>query len=1005
MPLSRGNRTGRVHPHQRPTDNSVAILGQNLDDIGEDYENDLHDTVRRGMDDKCRKNYRQRLARIALFWKESCPQYYNVGVREVGTDECNDMKKFYFGRYRTDLVYAGMNVDYVLHFLMQNVTKADGKLKSFQDIRKYRDAILWGSKVAEQRMPQTFFEQTDIYLEAYKKKFVSEKKLGNVDEYATDPIPMPVYQLLLKWSIETNNVFSWFWTLSQWSFMARSASIDPLAFHHFALGVDSIIGKYDDSKADKIGERLSEKNIYANPFNWKMCWWTGMGVYCSVFAEALGKHERLFLRPNVKDGAAATKYCEQMLGIVGEHRDEIMGLMRHDHLNPYGLRKGAATHAVSGTTSSPSIPSIARRGEWSMGAVLDVYWHFSSTGDHYLGRILAGLDPNTPQFGTLPPHWTTPSPLGNPLIKRAMVMLYGPILDAYASKPLNNPIGLLLRCLACVVYHSDDLLDVMVQFPGHDFTNISILHDRALLDGLRALVTTDPILEVMAVPTGIPPHVGMAQQLATIMDMLTDLVEKFGEHGNNLMAKVEEALDTKAWESGHVTGSRLKEILENFQKDSIGAVDRRLEGIRVEFNRAMQRGDEPNVDLEVPRMATQNQGVGAPLSTFAYGGKFYGVPKNFSFPNVRLREAIRFWLFGQTVSSDGHERVRPFRKLTLVMLPRNLNAMFRTKWLPIFKYLQEVLAPQSTETFEDDEDEIEQKYQRALAHLKERVSYCWNKTDPTKFTLGTWSNKTSRSAIMKCGNLRDREKLSEASNRNNVRPYQKRKKKTMDKPLYPFRQRRRIEKQQRRASERDEDNGDETDEDNGDERDEDDGDEEEDAFGLAFPVRNREMTPYQAQRDKEIQEQVTGELDNQQRAARAHRQVAGDAVATDGSLMFVRQPPIDQLPPNYGDNSNISRKRYAQVLDSGSRKQPARKKPPRTTTAGRKKPPPTTTIESPPTCAIQGCTVGTNLKADHKCHNKCGRFFHNLCAQANDLCEEGNELNMYCCMECKTCNK
>jgi hypothetical protein len=207
---------------------------------------------------------------------------------------------------------------------MQNDTKKDGKLKSFQDIRKYRDAILWGSKVADERMPQTFYEKTDIYLMAYKKKFIFEKKNGNVDEYATDPIPMPVYELLLKWSIETNNVFSWFWTISQWNFMARSASIDPLAFRHFNLGVDSIIGKYDDSKADKDGEKLSEKNIYANPSNWNMCWWTGMGIYCSVFAVELEKHERLFLQPGVKEGTAAVKYCEQMLGIVCDHEEEIM---------------------------------------------------------------------------------------------------------------------------------------------------------------------------------------------------------------------------------------------------------------------------------------------------------------------------------------------------------------------------------------------------------------------------------------------------------------------------------------------------------------------------------------------------------------------------------------------------------------------------------------------------------------------------------------------------------
>jgi hypothetical protein len=273
------------------------------------------------------------------------------------------------------------------------------------------------------------------------------------------------------------------------------------------------------------------------------------------FFEKMDIYLEAYKKPNVKDGTAATKYCEQMLGIVGDHGDEIMGLMDHDHLNPYGLCKGVATHAVSGMTSSPSIPSIACRGEWSMGAVLDIYWHFSSTGDHYLGRILGGLDPNTPRFGILSPHWTTPNSLGNDLIKRAMVMLYGPIMDAYEGKPVHNLMGLLLLVLACVVYHSDALLDVMVTLPGHDFMNITIIEDRELLDGLKILVTTDPILEVMAVATGIPPHIDMAQQLDTILDVLTDLVETFEEHGNNLIVKVEEALDTKAWESGHVTES------------------------------------------------------------------------------------------------------------------------------------------------------------------------------------------------------------------------------------------------------------------------------------------------------------------------------------------------------------------------------------------------------------------------------------------------------------------
>jgi hypothetical protein len=44
--LSSRGGTGRIRSHQRPIDNYVPILGENLSDVGEDYENALHDTVR-----------------------------------------------------------------------------------------------------------------------------------------------------------------------------------------------------------------------------------------------------------------------------------------------------------------------------------------------------------------------------------------------------------------------------------------------------------------------------------------------------------------------------------------------------------------------------------------------------------------------------------------------------------------------------------------------------------------------------------------------------------------------------------------------------------------------------------------------------------------------------------------------------------------------------------------------------------------------------------------------
>ena len=148
---------------------------------------------------------------------------------------------------------------------------------------------------------------------------------------------------------------------------------------------------------------------------------------------------------------------------------------------------------------------------------------------------------------------------------------------------------------------------------------------------------------------------------------------------------------------------------------------------------------------------------------------------------------------------------------------------------------------------------------------------------------------------MKSGNARDREKLSEATNRNKVRPNKTRNKKKAEKPLYPSRQRRRIEKQQDRTQHDCQSNND-------------DGD---DAFGDAFRDVPLDMTSHQAQRDQEFKEQTDREIEDRQRAAAAHRQAAGDGVAKEGSLLFVRHS-TGGLPCNYGDNSNVGRQLYMQ---------------------------------------------------------------------------------------------
>ena len=501
---------GRLRPHERLANNDAPVLGDNID-LGGEYDIALQETLSLEMNDATRKDYRRRLVRIAKFWDVHHPAYALIGTKIVEDPDLNDPSKYYYGHYKRDLVYTGMNVKLFISFLLQTKKKENGKIKQFTDIRKYKDAILWGSATSECPLPTAFYTEVTKYLKSYKKETVVAKKNGMVDESGADPIPPALFHLICQWSIQQNNIFMWFWTLFQWNTMARCASIDPLGFHNMSLGQDSIKCKYDDSKTKKDGEKLSEKNIYANHIDYFLCWWTAFAVYTAINNDALSKFERFFLKPGVKFGTASGRYQDQLLGLIKEKKDQVKNHIRLDHMNAYGLRKGSATLATSGTTCPPPIASIARRGEWSMGAVLDVYWHFSEPGDHYLGRILACLDPTKPSFGTLPPHFNVIDPMSNPDIKWAMRMMYGSILDEYEGKP-NDPSALILRCFPSLIYHSNKLIAVMVNTPGHDFTKLPLLHDRDLLNRLKALVTLEPTPNVMDVATGIPPHITLAVQ-------------------------------------------------------------------------------------------------------------------------------------------------------------------------------------------------------------------------------------------------------------------------------------------------------------------------------------------------------------------------------------------------------------------------------------------------------------------------------------------------------------
>jgi len=209
------HRGGRILPHQRDTNDVAPLLGANLDLQNDEFERQSNEIAELAMANKTRRDYRCKIIRIANFWKTSNPEYYAIGVIKVSESDLENPSKFCFGQYKEDLVYTGLNVVMVKQHLMSTMKKENGKVKSLQDVRKYKDTIIWGAKIAGQRLPTSFYEEIDAHIASYKKLYIKAKKEGDVDEREADPIPITLYQSMLKWAIESNNIFVWFWTLSQ----------------------------------------------------------------------------------------------------------------------------------------------------------------------------------------------------------------------------------------------------------------------------------------------------------------------------------------------------------------------------------------------------------------------------------------------------------------------------------------------------------------------------------------------------------------------------------------------------------------------------------------------------------------------------------------------------------------------------------------------------------------------------------------------------------------------
>lgn len=80
-------------------------------------------------------------------------------------------------------------------------------------------------------------------------------------------------------------------------------------------------------------------------------------------------------------------------------------------LGSHSYRKGSSTYVSNASVAGPSIVALQIRAGWTLGNVKERYLHYEKAGDCFVGRSCCGLDPNSVEFGLLPPHFRPFDPI------------------------------------------------------------------------------------------------------------------------------------------------------------------------------------------------------------------------------------------------------------------------------------------------------------------------------------------------------------------------------------------------------------------------------------------------------------------------------------------------------------------------------------------------------------------------------------------------------------------
>jgi hypothetical protein len=334
-----------------------------------------------------RKTYASYIARFIEWIKQNHPEFYSNGHISLGNLSLEILDNF---------------------FVSQKSRKRGNETENatIHVLSTFRAAIRSMFVDQNVEVPAWYDKELSPLFQGLKKINAKKNKDEGFREEGKHPLSFSLYRFLMLFILKNEpNPFSHLFGILSWNLMCRGDNTAELSIHNLGWYEDSLTVKFGKAKNDQSGEMSiskEEKHVYANPLNPEICPVLSLAVYLSCCFPSSTENS-LFLGTRQKDRMLGFLHTLMKKPAVRAHLS-LHGFEPSDFGN-HSFRKGAATFASSGSVGGPSIVSIIRRAGWSLGDVLGRYLKADPAGDQYVGRVVAGLPINSPQFAVLPPSF------------------------------------------------------------------------------------------------------------------------------------------------------------------------------------------------------------------------------------------------------------------------------------------------------------------------------------------------------------------------------------------------------------------------------------------------------------------------------------------------------------------------------------------------------------------------------------------------------------------------